>query len=75
MVEAVKNKRFNIWVVESVFDALEILFDRPFYDEENRSDNEKPSLFSLIHQTIEQNQQAESGHSLFEKLYRYWKRN
>lgn len=75
VVEAVKNKQFNIWVVESVFDALEILFDRPFYDEENRSDNEKPSLFSLIHQTIEQNQQAESGHSLFEKLYRYWKRN
>lgn len=51
--QAVAAGQFHIWVVADVFEACELLFERPFFDEEEKS-SLAPSLFALIHQHIEQ---------------------
>lgn len=56
VVSAVKNQQFFIWAVDDVFQACEILFQRPFVEEEqgqDRDETEKKSLSRLISRRIE----------------------
>lgn len=67
VVEAVKTGEFNVWAVSDVFEALHILLQHDFYDDETR-ENSKPPLFALVHQAIEQGQEEDSAGSIWRKI-------
>lgn len=73
VVEAVKAEQFHIWTVESVFEAVEILLKHAFYIEENAEKSDKPALFDLIHQGIEQSPNHDLEHKFWHKLFSWWK--
>lgn len=68
VIEAVNQKQFRIWTVETVFDAVEILFDRAFYEDDDMPKTDKASLFDLIHQQLEEQDKADTSDSFFRKL-------
>ncbi|MFA9488928.1 MULTISPECIES: AAA family ATPase [unclassified Mannheimia] len=68
VVEAVAQEKFKIWAVENVFDAMEILFNRHFYDDEKLPVSEQTSLFSLIHQQLEDRDNQDTSGSFFRKI-------
>ncbi len=68
VVEAVKQGEFSVWAVNDVFEALSILLQHEFYDEEAPQATGKPSLFSLVHQAIEQGQEEETAGSILRKI-------
>lgn len=61
VVDAVKAGEFRIWAVNDVFEALEILLDTPFFDEDLPPNSEKTALFSLVHQHIERHPETSGG--------------
>lgn len=67
IIEAVQKKQFSIWTVENVFDVTEILFKRHFYD--NGISDNKNSLFSLIHQQLNEQHNGETSGSFLRKIY------
>ncbi|WP_009874931.1 AAA family ATPase [Actinobacillus pleuropneumoniae] len=75
VIEAVKEKRFNIWAVNNVFEAIQILLKQHFYDEDNPENSDKQSIFSLIHQLIEQEQTREESGSFFSKIFQILRRH
>lgn len=68
VIEAVKQNQFKIWAVENVFDALEILFRRDFYDDEKLEKSDKTSLFAIIHQQLDERHNEETSGSFLRKL-------
>ncbi|AUI66594.1 MULTISPECIES: S16 family serine protease [Glaesserella] len=73
VLEAVKAGKFHIWAVEDLFDAIQILLQHPFYDEDLPENSEKKSIFALVHQGIEQNENDEASGSLLQKLRKWLK--
>ena len=73
VIEAVKAGQFQIWAVESVFEAVEILLKNAFYAEDHREKSDKPALFDLIHQGIEQSPNHDVEHKLWHKIFPWWK--
>ena len=73
IIEAVKAEQFYIWAVESVFEAVEILLKHAFYAEDKAERSDKPALFDLIHQGIEQNPNHDVEHKFWHKLFSWWK--
>lgn len=73
VIEAVKAGQFQIWTVESVFEAVEILLKNAFYAEDHREKSDKPALFDLIHQGIEQSPNHDVEHKLWHKIFPWWK--
>ena len=73
IIEAVKAGQFQIWAVESVFEAVEILLKNAFYAEDRREKSDKPALFDLIHQGIEQSPNHDVEHKLWHKIFPWWK--
>lgn len=67
VVEAVEQGLFKIWTVESVFDAIEILFKRDFYDND-KSNSAQTSLFSLIHQHLDERENEDTSGSFWRKI-------
>lgn len=65
---AIEAGKFHIWAVEDVFEALQILLQHPFYDEDLPENSEKKSLFALVHQGIEQNENEDASGSIFHKI-------
>lgn len=68
VIEAVERKQFSIWTVENVFDAVEILFERHFYQDENAPQTEKTALYDLIHQQLDEKHNEETSGSFFRKI-------
>lgn len=68
VIEAIQQNQFRIWTVENVFDAMEILFERAFYADENTVKIEKEPLFALIHQQLEDRHNDEASGSFFRKI-------
>ena len=54
VVMAVKNKQFFIWVVEDVYQACEILFNRDLIEEDKNYTQQNLPISRLIAQRIEQ---------------------
>ncbi|EIJ67447.1 AAA family ATPase [Pasteurella bettyae] len=54
VVTAVKNKQFFIWVVEDVYQACEILFNRDLIEEDKNYTQQNLPISRLIAQRIEQ---------------------
>lgn len=75
VVEAVKDGRFKIWAIENVFDAIQILLNHRFYDADKPTENNKPSIFSLIHQEIEQGQMRETSGRFLLNICKLFSRN
>lgn len=73
VIEAIKAGQFQIWAVESVFEAVEILLKNAFYAEDRREKSDKPALFDLIHQGIEQSPNHDVEHKLWHKIFPWWK--
>lgn len=73
VLAAVKAGQFQIWAVESVFEAVEILLKNAFYAEDRREKSDKPALFDLIHQGIEQSPNHDVEHKLWHKIFPWWK--
>ena len=73
VLAAVKAGKFQIWAVESVFEAVEILLKNAFYAEDRREKSDKPALFDLIHQGIEQSPNHDVEHKLWHKIFPWWK--
>ena len=73
VIEAVKAGQFQIWAVESVFESVEILLKNAFYAEDRREKSDKPALFDLIHQGIEQSPNHDVEHKLWHKIFPWWK--
>ena len=73
VLAAVKAEKFQIWAVESVFEAVEILLKNAFYAEDRRETSDKPALFDLIHQGIEQSSSHDVEHKLWHKIFPWWK--
>lgn len=71
VVEAVKAGTFSIWAVEDVFEALFLLLEQPFFDDDVQGD--KPSLYSLIHQQLEQNPHNTTSGSIWQKIRKMFK--
>lgn len=75
VLQAIKTEQFHIWAVEDVFEALQILLARPFFDDENAEENSIESLFTLAHNAIdEHNNDATSG-SFWQKICKVFKRD
>lgn len=72
VVEAVKAGTFSIWAVEDVFEALFLLLEQPFFDEDVQG-SDKPSLYSLIHQQLEQNPHNTTSGSIWQKIRKMFK--
>lgn len=72
VIEAVKAGTFSIWVVEDVFEALFLLLEQPFFDEDVQG-GDKPSLYSLIHQQLEQNPHNTTSGSIWQKICKMFK--
>lgn len=72
VVEAVKAGTFSIWAVEDVFEALFLLLEQPFFDEDVQG-SDKPSLYSLIHQQLEQNPHNAASGSIWQKIRKIFK--
>lgn len=70
VLKAVEQNQFRIWTVENVFDALEILFGRDFYDDEKAVKSDKTSLFSMIHQQLDEGHNDDASGSFFRKIYK-----
>ena len=83
ILDAVKAGQFAIWAVADVFEAIEILLQHPFYEEEDPAvaksaktkKNDKPSIFSLVHQGIESHQNDDASGNLFAYFCRWFKRH
>ena len=73
VIDAVKAGQFQIWAVESVFESVEILLKNAFYAEDRREKSDKPALFDLIHQGIEQSPNHDVEHKLWHKIFPWWK--
>ena len=73
VLAAVKAGKFQIWAVESVFEAVEILLKNAFYAEDRQEKSDKPALFELIHQGIEQSPNHDVEHKLWHKIFPWWK--
>ena len=73
VLAAVKAGQFQIWAVESVFESVEILLKNAFYAEDRREKSDKPALFDLIHQGIEQSPNHDVEHKLWHKIFPWWK--
>lgn len=71
VVEAVKAGTFSIWAVEDVFEALFLLLEQAFFDEDVQGD--KPSLYSIIHQQLEQNPHNATSGSIWQKIRKMFK--
>lgn len=77
VVAAVKAGEFYLWGVEDVFDALQLLLNRPFFaDEEAESEGteapEAPQpLFDLIHEHLERQDEQTSG-SFWQKIRKWF---
>lgn len=71
VVNAVKAGKFRIWAVEDVFEALSLLLAHDFFnDEDDEKQNEKPTLFELIQENLEQKDESASGR--FWQTLRKW---
>ncbi|MWQ38067.1 AAA family ATPase [Glaesserella parasuis] len=68
VLSAIEAGKFHIWAVEDVFEALQILLQHPFYDEDLPENSEKKSIFALVHQGIEQNENEDASGSIFHKI-------
>lgn len=75
VIEAVEAGQFHIWAVENVFEALYLLFNHAFYDEDLPKNSEQSSLFALVHQGIDQNEKSAASGSILQKIYQLLKRN
>lgn len=75
VIEAIKAGKFHLWAVNDVFEAIEILLEHVFYDEDLPQKSEKPSIFSLVHQYVEQNQQGDTSGSIWQKICKLLKRD
>ncbi|HGO5855085.1 TPA: AAA family ATPase [Mannheimia haemolytica] len=67
VVEAVAQNKFKIWTVENVFDAIKILFERDFYDNE-KSNSAQTSLFTLIHRNLDEQENEDTSGSFWRKI-------
>lgn len=67
VLQAVEQGQFSIWAVENVFEALEILLNRQFFDDEESPATETP-LFDLVHQYIDEHQQGGTSGSFWQKF-------
>ena len=70
VVNAVKNHQFSIWVVEDVYQACEILFQRHLVEEENMdysADNQP--LSRLIQQRIELRSEQQQKGSWLRRMF------
>ncbi|MDH2997732.1 protease [Pasteurellaceae bacterium LFhippo2] len=81
ILDAVKDGKFTIWAVSDVFEAIEILLQRQFYDEDLSDEKaqksptkEKESIFSLVHQGIE-NHPEETSARFWLNFYKWFKRH
>ncbi|MCT8847012.1 protease, partial [Glaesserella parasuis] len=68
VLSAIEAGKFHIWAVEDVFEALQILLQHPFYDEDLPENSEKKSIFALVHQGIEQSENEDTSGSIFQKI-------
>ncbi|HHW7508067.1 TPA: AAA family ATPase [Mannheimia haemolytica] len=68
VVEAVEQGLFKIWTVENVFDAIAILFERDFYDDEKAPNSAQTALFTLIHQNLDERESEETSGSFLSKI-------
>lgn len=68
VLSAIEAGKFHIWAVEDVFEALQILLQHQFYDEDLPENSEKKSIFALVHQGIEQNENEDASGSIFQKI-------
>lgn len=71
VVEAVKAGQFQIWAVEQATDALQLLLNHAFYDEDQAESTEKPTLFDLIHQHLDEQNEEPSG-SFWQKITKWF---
>ncbi|MGX3066902.1 S16 family serine protease [Ursidibacter arcticus] len=68
VLSAIKEQRFHIWTVENVSEAIQILLQHAFYDEDLPEDSEQSSIYALVHQQIENNQSEGTSGSILQKL-------
>lgn len=74
VVSAVKQGKFNIWCVEDVFEALEILLGLPFYEEDLALNHNQETLHALIQQQLDQQNPQTSG-SFWQKIFKFRQKN
>lgn len=65
VLKAIKTKQFHIYAVADVFDALQILLNHVFYDEDLAEKADKESLYSLVHKGI---RSEDTSGSLWQKI-------
>lgn len=71
VIEAVQKNQFKIWTVENVFDAIQILFGYDFYTDENNPNTAgKESLFSLIHQQLDEHHNEGTSGSFLKIIFK-----
>lgn len=75
VLQAIKTEQFHIWAVEDVFEALQILLGRPFFDDESAQANSLESLFSLAHQAIDEHNNGATSGSFWQKICKVFKRD
>lgn len=69
VLEAIKAEQFQIYAVDNVFDALQILLNHVFYDEDLAEKGTSNSIFGLVHKGI---QSEETSGSFWQKFCKKW---
>lgn len=67
VLDAVKAAQFHIWAVTDVFEALQILVQHEFYDEDVPEQSDRASIFALVHKAI---QNEETSGLFWQKIYK-----
>lgn len=73
VVEAVKAGQFTIWAVSDVFDALQVLLNHTFYDDDLPKETEQTSLFSLVYKQLENQENQPTKGSVWQRFCKLWR--
>ncbi|MDG6881863.1 ATP-dependent protease Lon [Phocoenobacter uteri] len=64
VIEAIEQGQFSIWAVSDIYESVELLFNKPFYDDENPEE----SIFSIIKENLDE--ESETSGSIFTRIYK-----
>lgn len=73
VIDAVKAQQFSVWVVSDVFDALQILLNHAFFDDDLPHNSSQSSLFALVHQRLESQHGASTRGGVWQRFCKIWR--
>ncbi|MDP8161821.1 AAA family ATPase [Pasteurella skyensis] len=68
VISAVEEENFSIWAVSDIYEVVELLFNKSFYNEQEP----EQAIFSMIKNNLEQEAEQGSSGTMFSKICKKW---